>query len=210
MAKLLYIRCNLKPRERSRSRTMAGAFLDEYRRLHPTDQVETIDLYHDDIPRIDEDIVTAWESLRAGIPFGALTAAQQQKMGRLSELADQFASSDKYVFATPMWNLGFPAEVKMYIDAVCVVGKTFKYTPHGKVGLLKGLGKKCLHLHSSGSLHYGQNEDHSAPYLNDIMNFVGVEDFQAIVLAGVDAFPERAEELKAQAVEHAVAAAASF
>jgi FMN-dependent NADH-azoreductase len=207
---LLYIRCNLKARENSRSRTLAGAFLDEYRRLHPDDKVETVDLYRDDIPRIDEDIFSGWGSLRSGAAFRSLNPTQQRKLSRLSELADQFVSADKYVFATPMWNLGLPAEMKMYIDAVCVVGKAFKYTPQGPIGLFKGLAKKCLHLHSSGGFHFGKTEDHSVPYLRDIMNFVGVEHFQAIVLEGVDAFPERAEELKSKAVEEAIAAAASF
>jgi FMN-dependent NADH-azoreductase len=48
------------------------------------------------------------------------------------------------------------------------------------------------------------------PCLKDILNLVGIEDFQVIVLQGVDAFPERASELNAQAMEQAIATATTF
>jgi hypothetical protein len=84
-----------------------------------------------------------------------------------------------------MFNLGFPAEFKMYIDAICVVGKTFAYTPTGSVGLLKDQGRKCLHIHSSGGFHYGKDDDYSVPYLKSTMGFLGIEDFEAIVVEGL-------------------------
>ena len=109
-----------------------------------------------------------------------------------------------------MWNLGFPPELKIYIDSVCVAGKTFTYTPTGPVGLLTDKGKKCLHIHSSGGFHYGKTEDHSVPYLKSIMHFIGVDDFEAIVVEGVDAFPDRIEELKRVAIEKAINIATQF
>ena len=87
--------------------------------------------------------------MRIGRNFTTLTEDEQRKVSRIWRLADQFIAADKYIFVTPMWNLGFPAELKMYIDTVCVAGKTFKYTPAGPEGLLKNQGRKCLHIHSS-------------------------------------------------------------
>jgi FMN-dependent NADH-azoreductase len=91
----------------------------------------------------------------------------------------------------------------MYIDAVCVVGKTFVYTPTGAEGLLKNQGRKCLHIHSNGGFHYGKKDDHSVPYLKSIMGFMGIEDFEAVVVEGVDAVPDKAESFKAAAGEKA-------
>jgi len=98
----------------------------------------------------------------------------------------------------------------MYIDAVCVVGKTFTYTPTGPVGLLKDQGRKCLHIHSSGGFHFGKDEDHSVPYLKSIMGFMGIYDFKAIVVEGVDAIPDRAGEFKEFAIEKARNMAVKF
>jgi len=78
------------------------------------------------------------------------------------------------------------------------------------VGLLKAQGRKCLHIHSNGGLHYGKEEDHSVPYLMSIMGFMGIEDFEAVVVEGVDAIPDRADEFKSAAIEKARSIAVQF
>ncbi|HEU0264445.1 MAG TPA: NAD(P)H-dependent oxidoreductase [Geobacterales bacterium] len=203
MAKLLYVTCNLKPVELSRSLSVGKSFLDAYLRQNPSDEVHVLDLYRDNIQRIDADVLGGWGKMRNGESFASLGSDEQRKIGRIWKHADQFMTADKYVFVTPMFNLGFPAELKMYIDAVCVVGKTFTYTPTGPVGLLKNQGRKCLHIHSNGGFHYGKAEDHSVPYLKSIMGFMGIDDFEAIVVEGVDAIPEQAETFRKAAIEEA-------
>jgi len=210
MAKLLYVTCNLKPTDLSRSLSVGKEFLDEYLRQYPDDEVHFLDLYRDNIQRIDADVLAGWGKMRAGESFASLTSDEQRKVGRIWKHADQFIAADKYVFVTPMFNLGFPAELKMYIDAVCVVGKTFVYTATGPVGLLNGQGRKCLHIHSNGGFHYGKAEDHSVPYLKSIMGFMGIEDFEAVVLEGVDAVPDQAESFKVPAGEKARKLASQF
>lgn len=210
MSKLLYVTCNLKPVEYSRSLLVGKEFLDEYLRQNPDDEVHFLDLYRDNIQRIDADVLSGWGKMRNGESFASLTIDEQRKIGRIWKYADQFIAADKYVFVTPMFNLGFPAEFKMYIDTVCVVGKTFVYTPTGPVGLLKNQGRKSLHIHSNGGFHYGKEEDHSVPYLKSIMGFMGIDNFEAIVVEGVDAIPERAEEFKSRAIEQAQNVAARF
>ena len=68
--------------------------------------------------------------MRCAHHFAALTADEQRKIGSIWSFTDQFDSADKNVFVTTLWNLGFPAELRMYIDTVCVVNKTYRYTPH--------------------------------------------------------------------------------
>ena len=210
MKKLLYVTCNLKPEDESRSLTIGREFLEEYLRLNPKDEVHFLDLYRDNIQRIDADVLSGWGKMRNGAAFASLSNDEQRKVGRIWILADQFRGIDKYVFVTPMFNLGFPAEFKMYVDAVCVVDKTYICTPTGPVGLLKGQGKKCLHIHSSGGFHFGKDEDHSVPYLKSVMRFMGVEAFEAIVVEGVDAIPHRAEEFIRAAAERARTVARQF
>lgn len=210
MAKLLYITCNLKPTELSCSLSVGKEFLDEYLRRNPEDEVHFLDLYRDNIQRIDADVLSGWEKMRSGARFASLTVDEQRKIGRIWKHADQFIAADKYVFVTPMFNLGFPAELKMYIDSVCLAGKTFTYTPTGPVGLLKGQGRKCLHIHSSGGFHFGREEDHSVPYLKSIMGFMGVDDFEAVVIEGVDAIPNQAETFKSASIGKARSVAGWF
>lgn len=210
MTSLLYITCNLKPLEQSNSLAVGKAFLDEYLRHNPEDEVRFLDLYRDNIQRFDADVLSGVAKLRNGLEFVALTEEEQRKLGRIYRLADQFVAADKYVFVTPMWNLSFPAEFKMYIDTICVYGKTLRDTPTGPEGLLKGKGKKCLHIHASGGFHFGKEEDHSVPYLKAVMGVIGVEEFESIVLEGGALLPERGAEFKSQAVRKAVETAARF
>lgn len=210
MASVLYVTCNLKPAELSRSLTAGKEFLNEYLRHNPYDEIHVIDLYRDPIQRIDADVLSGWGKMRNGVTFASLNTHEQRKLERIWNHADQFKGADKFVFVTPMFNLGFPAELKMYIDAVCVVEKTFIYTPSGPVGLLKDQGKKCLHIHSSGGFHLGNADDHSVPYLRSVMKFMGVEDFRSVVIEGVDALPHKAEEFMQTAISHCRELAASF
>jgi FMN-dependent NADH-azoreductase len=208
MAEILYVSCNLKPVAQSRSLSVGAEFLDAYVRQNPDDHLQAVDLYRDPIQRIDADVLSGWAKRRDRNGALALTEDEQRKLARLDRLADQFAAADKYVFVTPMWNLGFPAELKMYIDAVCVVGKTFRYTERGVEGLLQG--KKCLHIHASGGFHHGRPEDHSVPFLRSILSFMGVGDFESIVLEGLDAVPQKADEFRRAAAKRAHELARTF
>jgi FMN-dependent NADH-azoreductase len=208
MADILYVSCNLKPVGQSRSLSVGAEFLDAYVSRNPDDRIHAIDLYRDPIQRIDADVLSGWAKRRDRRGALALTDDEQRKLARLDKLADHFAAVDKYVFVTPMWNLGFPAELKMYIDAVCVVGKAFRYTERGVEGLLRG--RKCLHIHASGGFHHGRPEDHSVPYLRSIMSFMGVDDFESVVLEGLDAVPHRASEIRQAATKRALALAQTF
>ena len=208
MADILYVTCNLKPVAQSRGLSVGAQFLEAYVGRNPHDRVHLIDVYRDPIQRIDADVLSGWAKRRDRKGALALTDDEQRKLARLDKLADQFAAADKYVFVTPMWNLGFPPELKMYIDAVCVVGKAFRYTESGPEGLLRG--KKCLHIHASGGFHQGRPDDHCVPYLRSIMGFMGVDDLECILLDGLDAGPHRAEEIRLAATKRALALAQTF
>jgi FMN-dependent NADH-azoreductase len=70
----------------------------------------------------------------------------------------------------------------MYIDTICVIGKTFRYTPNGPEGLLKNNGKKCLHFYGLSTAHQKEQVDNEVSYFSFIMNFMGVEEVESIVV----------------------------
>lgn len=210
MAKLLYVTCDLKPVEHSCCLSIGRAFLNKYLRFNPMDEIHFLDLYRDNIQRIDIDVLNAWDKMRNGVAFDFLNKDEKRKIDRIWKHADQFIEADKYLFITPMFNLGFPAELKMYIDAICVAGKTYVQTSAGPVGVLQNQGRKCLHIHSSGGFHYGKEEDHSVPYLRSIMSFMGINDFETIVIEGIEILPELAEQFKSMAIEKVLRVASRF
>lgn len=66
-----------------------------------------------------------WErlQLRDGL------AAQKDFSNDIFRYARQFAAADEIVIAAPYWDLASPASLRTYIEAICVVGLTFRYTP---------------------------------------------------------------------------------
>ncbi|MCD8490569.1 MAG: NAD(P)H-dependent oxidoreductase [Geovibrio sp.] len=184
--------------------------MEKYSELNPEDRIEIIDTYKDPIQKFDCDVMNGICKMMEGEKLDFLSDNEQIKIAKIYESADKFASADKYVFVTPMWNLGFPAELKMYLDTVCIPGKTFVHTKKGPEGLLGGKGKKCLSIHSSGWYYFGKENDHSISYLKSIMSFMGVDDFRTVLLEGVDAEPEMSEIYFANAMKAATKAAAEF
>ncbi len=212
MAKVLYITAH--PHDASQSFSMASGkvFIDSYKEVNPNDEIVHIDLYKENIPYIDADVFSGWGKLRNGQEFTSLSAEEQAKVGRLNELSDQFISGDKYVFVTPMWNFSFPPLMKAYIDSIAVAGKTFKYTEQGPVGLLTD--KKALHIQARGGIYSeGPAADFEMGhrYLQAVISgFFGVPSFEGLFIEGHNAMPEKAEEIKKNAIARAKDLAHTF
>ncbi|WP_163100770.1 FMN-dependent NADH-azoreductase [Peribacillus alkalitolerans] len=204
MAQVLYITAHPHDDAVSYSMAVGKAFIDTYKELNPTDEVVHLDLYKENIPHIDVDVFSGWGKLQGGKGFEELSAEEQAKVGRLSQLCEQFIAADKYVFVTPLWNFSFPPILKAYIDSVSVAGKTFKYTAEGPVGLLTN--KKALHIQARGGIY---SEGPAAAmemghrYLQVIMQFYGVPSFEGLFVEGHAAMPDKAQEIKENAIARA-------
>ena len=207
MAKLLYITCDLNPIERSRSLTVGSDFLNEYLRRNPKDEVNMLDLYRDNNQRLDADVLSGFEKLRAGHHFAALTSDEQRKIGRIWRRADQFVAADKYLFVASVSDLGFPVELRMYLDTVCVANKTYHSASGGPEGLLKNQGRKCLMIHATKGPDFDEMETHSVSYLSSVMKLMGIDELETFAVQEYDTVPGetggcRDEETR-KAVQHA-------
>ncbi|MDD9268237.1 FMN-dependent NADH-azoreductase [Paenibacillus sp. GCM10023248] len=211
MATVLYITAHPNDPQTSFSLAVGKEFIEAYREANPGDEVIHVDLFKSNIPQIDADVFSGWGKLQSGAAFDTLTADEQAKVARLGQIVDQYVAADKYVYVSPMWNFSFPPVLKAYVDAICAAGKTFKYTAEGPVGLLTD--KKAFHIQASGGVYSegpaaGFESGHS--YLAKIMQFHGVPSFEGLFVEGMAAAPDKAGEIKANAIVKAKEAAKSF
>lgn len=168
MSKVLYIKANPKTEENSYTFKMSEAFIDEYKKSNPEDEIITLDLYNEEIKFLDSKDL---EEMFSG------------KNTRMHDYAKQFAGVDKYVIAAPMWNLGSPAILKAYFDYVMMVGVTFKYTAEGPVGLLANQGKKAVHITARGGKYSegdGAQYEMGDRYIRIVMGFMGIYDITTV------------------------------
>ena len=200
MANLLYVTCNVRHQDRSRTLSLGYEFLEEYIRWHPKDEVQVLDLYRDSIQRVDQDVLNVWGRIERVEDYGLLSDGERHKIARIWRLADQFGRCDKYVFVTHSLNLWFPAEFKMYIDAICVPDRTYHLTPDGAKGMLPGRYRNSLHLHACSPYKFEQEQDLSVAYLRSVLKFLGVTDQETVLLGGDD--PEQGSKEDCETVRH--------
>lgn len=201
---ILRVLANPKTVENSASLKIEQAFHKALVAKHPEAQVETIDLYRDEVPLLDEKLLPAF--------FGAEPADGEtaRKRERQKAILAQFLAADLVVIATPMWNFNAPPMLKAWIDTVLVAGQTFRYTAKGPEGLAKG--KKVVLCIASGGVYEGDmaSYDTLTPMLKTQLGFIGITEVTELRAPGQGAGGEKAAASTAAAVEQAQLAAANF
>ena len=100
MSTLLYIESSPR-KERSASIEVAHTFLDCYRAAHPTDIIDTLDVWSTPLPEFNG---AALEAKYAGIEGATLSTEQATAWATIRALADRFIRADKFLISVPMWN----------------------------------------------------------------------------------------------------------
>jgi FMN-dependent NADH-azoreductase len=181
MAKLLYIEASPR-KDRSASVKVAGEFLEAYRQARPNDQVEILDLWKEELPPFDGDIITAKYRILHGESH---TAAEKEAWRAVEDIIVHFKGFDKYLFSLPMWNFGIPYVLKHYIDILVQPGYTFAYSPDsGYTGLVTG--KPAAIVYARGGAYPPGTPDEAYDlqkrYLETILGFIGFTGLRSIII----------------------------
>ena len=166
---------------RSVSRQLTGAFVTEWESSHPSGTVIHRDLNATSIPPIDSDWVGAVYT-----PEAARTPQQKELLALSDSLLAELEQADEYVFGVPMHNFGVPSVLKLWIDQISRVGKTFSYASGRPKGLL--VGKKATFIIATGGVYDAQTQMASfnfvEPYLRSVFGFLGVTDTTFVTAGG--------------------------
>jgi FMN-dependent NADH-azoreductase len=129
--------------ERSISRHLTHEFVQNWKQANPSGHVVTRDLNATTIRPID----AAW--IAASYTAEDKLTPEQRSLLSLSEnLIDELKQADEYVIGVPMHNFSIPSVLKLWIDQVARVNKTFSYATGKPEGLLNG--KKATVFITSG------------------------------------------------------------
>ena len=170
--------------ERSVSRQLTDAFVTQWKSSHPNGAVVDRDLNAVPISPITAEWVGA-----AYTPEGARTLRQNEVLALSDTLLAELERADEYVFGVPMHNFGVPSVLKLWIDQIARVGRTFSYAD----GIPKGLltGKKATFIIATGGIYDAQTQMASfnfvEPYLRSVFGFLGVTNAAFLTTGGTAA-----------------------
>jgi FMN-dependent NADH-azoreductase len=158
---------------RSVSRELTGAFVTQWKASHPDGRVVERDLNATAIAPITE----AW--VGAVYTPDEMQTLEQKKLLALSDsLIAELKETDEYLIGVPMHNFGVPSVLKLWIEQISRVGKTFSYADGTPKGLIAG--KKATFIIATGGIYDAQTQMASLnfvePYLRSLFGFLGLTD----------------------------------
>src|ERR1700691_2647580 len=169
---------------RSVSRELTATFVTEWEASHPTGEGVYRDLNAGASPPVSAEWVGAVYT-----PEDARTPLQKQLLSLSESLVAELERADEYVIGVPMHNFGVPSVLKLWIDQISRVGRTFSYANGTPKGLL--VAKKATFIIATGGAYDAQTQMASfnfvEPYLRSLFGFLGVTDASFLTTGGTAA-----------------------
>ena len=166
---------------RSVSRELTATFVNQWKASHLNGDVIYRDLNAIAISPVSAEWVGA-----VFTPEDARTSQQKEALFLSESLVAELERADEYVIGVPMHNFGVPSALKLWIDQIARVGRTFSYANGTPKGLL--IGKKATFIIATGGIYDPQTQMASfnfvEPYLRSIFGFLGVTDATFLTAGG--------------------------
>src|ERR1700678_2114816 len=170
--------------EASISRHLTAEFVESWQLAHPDGKIVKRDLTTTSIPPVSG----AWIGA-VYTPEDTRTPAQRELLTLSDSLIAELQGADEYVFGVPMHNFSVPSVLKLWIDQISRVNKTFSYATGTPVGLLTGK-KATVIIASDGNYDEGTamaSYNFVEPYLRTLFGFLGITDVTVLAAGGASA-----------------------
>ncbi len=204
MATLLHIQASPVGRA-STSARVAEQFLRAYRKAHPADDVDALDVWSEPLPEFTSVAVSGQMKMLNKEPWNTEEAAL---WSQIIAAIERFKAAGKLLVSCPMWNFSIPYRLKHYFDVVVQPSLTYEWTPqNGYVGLVTGRPVQLILVRAGA---YARPEkvwmDHQMPYLKFMFEFLGFTDIRTLL---VEPTLLEGPEIAERSIAEALAAAES-
>ncbi|MFD2728140.1 FMN-dependent NADH-azoreductase [Enterococcus camelliae] len=169
-------------------------------------EIDTFDVYAQEMPYIGQTLFDAFGKLAAGEPF---TSDEQKLMDVRQLVQEKFSKADVVVFAFPMWNLTIPAALHTFIDYIFQAGYTFSYNEDGSMNQLQA-GKGVILLNARGGVYSGEGAamECAVSYMQKTFGAMfGMNILEEVIIEGHNADPSKTQDIIAAGLERVVTAA---
>jgi FMN-dependent NADH-azoreductase len=169
------------------SRRLTTAIVDRLRAIAPDARVVRRDVAAEPLPQYT-----------GAVAFGRSQAVEARDpavggdIAILDAVLDEVLAADTIVIGAPMYNFGIPSQLKAWLDAISVAGRTFRYGANGPEGLLGG--RRVIVASARGGLYGAESPmsslDHQETYLRGFFAFLGIPSLEIVRAEGVMMGPE--------------------
>jgi FMN-dependent NADH-azoreductase len=189
----------------SASISVANAFLDAYLKTSASIEVDTLNVWEENLPDFDSQAIGAKYKGVSKVP---MDSAELSIWIRIQSLVKRFQEADRILLGVPMWNFGYPYKLKQLIDLVSQRNMLFTFdgdtygpmltVPRALVICVRGQS------HDKGAGISSPGSKYQADYIDFWLRFIGVEEVRTLMV-------EHTWDAKAQAtIEQGKAQAAAM
>ena len=166
---------------KSYSTQLSQGIINKLQAAHPGSTVVLRDVAKSPFPHMEEAHLQAYFT-----PAEGRSPEQQEAVRHSDEAIAQVMAADVLVIGVPFYNFSISSSLKAWLDHLTRAGITFRYTPTGPEGLIKG--KKVYLAVASGGIYSAgpmQSYDFATPYLRWMLGFLGLTDITVARAEGV-------------------------
>ena len=182
--------------DHSESKNLAEEIVQKLSQEGPGASVVRLDVATDQPPAVTMDWI-----MGAYTPAEGHSDAQKAAMAVSDGYIDALFAADVLVLAAPMYNFGVPATLKLWIDQIVRINRTFSPSYEGLVK-----GKRAFVTSARGGGGYGpggfmDGADYVVPYLKQVLGLIGITDVTFLDIENTASSNENYQATKSRAQE---------
>lgn len=196
-------------REKSASIAIADAFIDAYCKNDRPVQVDTLNVWEEDLPDFNHEAIGAKYK---GVANAPLNDAELAVWLRIKALAARFQEADRIVIGVPMWNFDYPYKLKQLIDLVSQRNMLFTFDGKAYGPMLKVPRALVIHVRGQSTQAVAAagapGFAFQADYIEFWLKMIGVDDVKTLMIEHT--WDGRAQETIESGKADAIALASTF
>jgi FMN-dependent NADH-azoreductase len=176
----------------SASIAVANAFLDAYVKTSDSIEVDTLNVWNENLPDFDSQAIGAKYK---GVSKEPMSDSELSVWNRIQSLVRRFQEAERIVVGVPMWNFGYPYKLKQLIDLVSQRYMLFTFDGQSYGPMLKVPRALVICVrgqsHDKGAGIRSPGFTYQADYVAFWLKFIGVAEVKTL-------FVEHTWDAKAQ------------
>jgi FMN-dependent NADH-azoreductase len=163
--------------------SIANAFIDSYRKDCNSMDVDTLNVWEENLPDFDSQAIGAKYK---GVSKEPMSSRELSIWNRIQSLVGRFQQADRIVLGVPMWNFGYPYKLKQLIDLVSQRDMLFTFNGQAYGPLLKIPRALVIYVRGqSGDTSTGIGNpgfELQAAYIDFWLKFIGVGEVRSLTV----------------------------